>query len=115
MASLAPEKAPENDIEANGTTCKPSTLQVSDMGYTVGGKEILSNVNAVFEPRQVTAVMGACVCSQRCKGSSRGIACRLLRRWQNNHAQRNRWPRARRNHWHNLGGRFVIYILLVPA
>lgn len=67
MASLAPEKAPENDIEANGSTCKPSTLQVTDMAYSIGGKEILSGINAVFEPRQVTAVMGACVCSQRFK------------------------------------------------
>ncbi|KAF9352414.1 hypothetical protein BGX34_012170 [Mortierella sp. NVP85] len=37
----------------------PATLQFKDMSYTVGGKEVLTQVSGVVKPGQVMAIMGA--------------------------------------------------------
>lgn len=37
----------------------PATLQFKDMSYTVGGKEVLSQVSGIVKPGQVMAIMGA--------------------------------------------------------
>lgn len=41
-----------------GPVCQATTLQAVNMGYEINGKKILSDVNATFEPRKLTAVMG---------------------------------------------------------
>ncbi|KAJ8600021.1 hypothetical protein CTAYLR_001871 [Chrysophaeum taylorii] len=48
--------APLDDHDQQG--CTPTTLQAVDLGYELGGKRILANVNATFEPRKLTALMG---------------------------------------------------------
>ncbi|KAF9384519.1 hypothetical protein BGX21_001280, partial [Mortierella sp. AD011] len=37
----------------------PATLMFKDMGYTVGGKEVLKQVTGIVKPGQVMAIMGA--------------------------------------------------------
>lgn len=45
--------------EAVGSECNPTTLVTVNMGYAVSGKTILAGINAIFEPRKLTALMGA--------------------------------------------------------
>lgn len=51
--------APVKGADVVNQKCAPATLEAYNLSYTVNGKTILSEVNALFSPRRVTAIMGA--------------------------------------------------------
>lgn len=69
QATVAPAPAKKLHHEV-GAVCEPTTLQAIRLGYEIGEKKILTDVNATFKPRKMTAVMGPSGARRRLRGSS---------------------------------------------